>query len=148
MSLQTALRTLLNSWAEVTSLLPTNATSNDKPIRPERLHQSDPLPAIEIAIPNEDMENDLQGKQNASQATVVLSCIALDVLVAEAISTAILTRNQNPPTGLLGYTGPAGDLQLDDVNVTSLKRGYAKLPDGSDSGEYVVEIHAEIWTRI
>ena len=147
MSLHSPLRSLLLSWSEVTSLLTLNPNSNDYPIRPERLHQTDKLPAIEIAIPNEDLENDLQGKQIASTSTIVISCISTDFAQAEAIATAILTRNTNPSTGLKGFQGTAGTINLDGCNVTNLARGYAKLPDGSDSGEYVVEIHVEIWTR-
>ena len=146
MSLHTPLRTLLSSWSEVTSLLTHNPKSNDLPIRPERLHQTDDLPAIEIAIPNEEFEDDLAGNQNASTSTVLITVVSAQVDQANTIADAILTRGTNPPTGLLGFTGSAGSKMLNSVDLLTRKSGYARNPDGSDSGEYVVVLTFEIWS--
>jgi hypothetical protein len=147
MSLHGPLRSLLLSWSEVTSLMTVNPQSGDYPIRPERLHRSDPLPAIEISQPDEVFEDDLAGDQSASESTVAISVICTDAAVANTLADAILTRNTTPKTGLMGFTGTAGTKYIDGVHVEKIHRGYAPLPDGNDSGEYVVAIVCKIWTR-
>lgn len=152
-SLHAPLRALLESWSQVTDLLTVNPTSNDLPIRPERLFQTDKLPGIEISQPKEVFDDDLDGDQSRSVSDVIISVISTNFDEVNALADAISKRKApdnvgERPTGLGGYSGPAGNLFLQGVSIKEIHRGVAPQPDGSDSAEYVASIICEISARV
>lgn len=147
MALYSPLRALINSWSEVTTLLTTNPESNDKPIRPERLFESDQLPAITIEHPDEEFEDDLQTDQSRTESKIIINVVDEDVETVNTIIEKLLSRGTSPPTGLIGYRGTTGGTYIDNISIEKIRRRFWTLPDGSETGEYVASIHCTVCIR-
>lgn len=147
MSLHEPIRTLILTWADVTNLLTRNEKSDDYPIRPERLNETDRSPAIEIAQPNETIITDLDSELLASDSSVVVSVIDTDVVRANQIADALVFQQTKTTPGLHGFSGQIGDVVLHDISVDTIKRAFAANLDGSDTGQYVVSIFCTVRAR-
>ena len=147
MALHATIRTLILTWSDVTNFLTRNDKSNDYPIRPERLNETDRFPALEIAQPNETIITDLEGETLASDSTVVVSVIDTDVVRANQIADALVLKQTKSTPGLHGFSGQVGNIFLDDICVDTIKRAYAANLDGSDTGQYVVSIFCTVRAR-
>lgn len=138
MSLKSDLRALFLADAGIAAVIGTNTKSGDKCIRPERLYESDVLPAIEIHVEDTATQNDLSGDSGTSNPVVVISSIANTQAGAEALRDAVSSKLE-PFIGATATGHIGGVFHLKD------RGAWQPYEDGSDEGEFVEESHFRIW---
>lgn len=131
------LRTFLLTLDAVTALVGAR-------IRPMRIEQDDDLPAIVITDVTEEPDNDLNGNGGLVLATVNVMAIAETLEGARDLAEAIRLNGTDPGTGLAGYSGPAGDLDVKAWLKTRQSSIILADDSGQDSDWYIVESIYEI----
>jgi len=134
--LEESLRTLLKTFDAVTALV---GGATAPRIRPDRLDESDTLPAIIIEVDDEEQLNDLSGTGGLVRAPVNLVCRAATKAAARLLARAVRTNNTDPGTGLAGYSGAAGEQTIHAV-LDDETPSYTPAGDGRDDGHYDVNL--------
>lgn len=136
MTLGEAIRAKLLTLGAVTAITST--------IRPDELMQGDRLPAIIISVDEEEPQNDLDGHGGLVDATVTISAIDSNPTRARLLAEAIRINGTNPGTGLAGFSGTAGSLEIDAI-LNRKSSGFVPLGDGSEDGYFSVDSIYTVW---
>jgi len=133
--IEESLRRLLITFDAVTAIVGSGSAAR---IRPDRLHESDTLPAVVIEVDDEDHANDLDGLGGLVHAAVNVKCRAATKSRARALAAAVARNGTSPGTGLAGYSGAAGDQTIDGI-LEHETTSYHDDDDGDDQGYYDVD---------
>lgn len=132
MALEATLRTFLKTLGTVTAIV---GTGDDARIRPDRLEETDTLPAIIIEVDSEDPENSIDGKGGLVYADVNIQCRAFEKEDARALAEAVRVNGTDPGTGM------AGTSQDDFHAVLESTSAALFIPEdaASQNGYFVVD---------
>lgn len=132
--IEAGLRALLLTHEAVTNLTGSR-------IRVVKLRESDTFPAIAIACPDQEHVNDLDAQGGAVNSNVQIMCMGTSLQSARELAEEVRLI-------LAGYTGPAGDLDIDAIYVDNTNSGFVPFDDGGENGVHSVDLictvqHAE-----
>lgn len=130
MTIEEAIRAHLLTLTAVTAITST--------IRPGELQQSDALPAITIGVKSKKSFTDLSGKGGLVSAILMVSSISSRESGATGLAEAIRVNGTDPGTGLAGFRGTAGSLQI-HATLTEDAVNYYAYEDGKDAGFFACE---------
>lgn len=144
MSLAADVVTILAGTPAVANLCVTNSKTSTKAIRPDRLSQSDKLTnslgAIEVTASKTDYQTDLNGSGKTAIITLLIDCVGLGSTVANAIADKVEDT-------LEPYRGATSGGNIDAVELLDRREDWATTDDGTDNGEYVVELEINVIYR-
>ena len=132
--IEAGLRALLLTKPEVTNL-------TERRVRCVKLRETDTFPAIVIACPEQEHINDIQAQGGAVNSTVQVMCMAPSLETSRQLAEEVRMI-------LAGYTGPAGDSDIDAIYVDNTNSAFVPFDDGGENGTYSVDLiclvqHAE-----
>lgn len=135
----------LRATTAVTDQIATNPKTSTKCIRPDRLAQSDPISesagGIEVTIDGQDYATDLSSSSKTSQVKLIIDCVSLSAALSNAIADAV-------EDALETWRGATAGGTVKAVDLIDRRSDWASNDDGSDSGDYVVELELSvIYTR-
>ena len=135
-SVESAIRQLLLGIPAVTSRV---GNGDSARIRPYVLDEKDDteLPSVILEVNSDNLLQTLDGKEGRSMVSLLVHCRSKQLKQAHELAEAVRTGDTVPATGLAGYTGPAGGLNIDAWRV---RRTVSSVPidDGSDTFIYTV----------
>lgn len=131
MELEEALRELLIAESSVTDLV-------GQRIRPDTLLQADAMPGVVITIEEEIEHLDLESDGGLIEATVEVTAISEQKSEAREVARALKAV-------LRGFTGDAGDLFLQAIQLERTTFDWIAEDDGSDSGWHEITGVYTIW---
>jgi hypothetical protein len=114
MAIEATLRTFLKTLGTVTAIV---GAGNAARIRPDRLGESDTLPAIIIEVDGEDPENSLDGRGGLVYANVNIQCRAFEKEDARALAEAVRINGTDPGTGMAGTHQTGFDAVLESTSA-------------------------------
>jgi len=129
--IEETLTTFLKSLSTVTAII---GEGNAARIRPDRLDQSETLPAILLEV-DEEPQNDLSGVGGLVYADATLTCRAATKTAARALAEAVRLNGTDPGTGLAGYHGTVSSVTF-DATLESTVGAFTSKADGSEAGWY------------
>lgn len=115
MALEATLRTFLKTLDTVTAIV---GTGDDARIRPDRLEETDTLPAIIIEVDDEDPENSLDGLGGLVYADVNIQCRAFEKEDARALAEAVRVNGTDPGTGMAGTSQDGFHAVLENTSAS------------------------------
>jgi hypothetical protein len=132
--IEAGLRALLLTHPSVTNLTGTR-------IRVVKLRESDTFPAIAIACQEQEHINDLDAQGGAVNSTVQIMCMAMTLEAARRVAEEVRMI-------IAGYTGAAGESDIDACYVDNTNSAFVPLDDGGEQGIHSVDLiclvqHAE-----
>lgn len=132
--IEAGLRALLLTKPEVTNLV-------ERRIRCVKARETDAFPLIVIACPDQEHVNDIQAQGGAVNSNVQIMCMAKTLQESRELCEEVRLI-------VAGYTGPAGDLDIDAIYVDNTNSGFVPLDDGSENGIFSCDLiclvqHAE-----
>lgn len=134
MSLESDLRQLLLTFTAVTDLVGTGGAAR---VRPYVLDEADDdsQPAVLIEVDADTPLNDLGGLGGLVYSDVNIKCRARTKATSRALAEAVRLNGTDPGTGLAGFSGTAGDSEIDAV-LEDMTNSATSVADGSDEHYY------------
>lgn len=148
-----SIRTLLVGWSAVTDLVGSNPKITNAEeaysIRPGMLNQSDPFPAIVIALPDTQGENDLAGMTPLFEGELHVRSLAKSLTEAWALRDAICYGGDDPSSedrtdGLIGYRGSDARYAIRSCLFRRDQEFLIEIDDASDLSLWVVQTEFDI----
>lgn len=106
-------------------------------IRPDQLDEADVLPAIIVAVDDEEQQNDLDGDGGLVKSTIAVMCMAPLRRDSRALA-------EHVRLSLAGFAGTAGSSTIRAV-MNGSATTYTPKGDGNDSGFYTTEQEYTVW---
>jgi len=141
--IEDVVRDFLLTRTAVTAIVAKHPTAGDPCIRPDTLHEKDQLPAIVITVEEEDYHNDLSAKSGLARAMLTISCLAATRRDSRLLAEAVRVNGTNPGTGLAGFKGLAGGLQI-HAQLNGSQTAFVAQGDKSDQGWYATDAAYEV----
>lgn len=137
------LRALLLADDDINAALGTNPKSSDKCVRPDRLRESDRLPAIEIETKSsgQELRLALDGDADSQAARTIFRVVASSRSGSDALAETV--RQYLDSIDESATTGGT----VEGVDVLGISYQFFPLADGSDGGEYTSDIECVVWSR-
>ena len=141
MSLAADVVTKLAATSAVANRCATNPKTGTKAIRPDRLSQTDKLTGnlcgIEVVVSETDYQTDTIDSGKTAICKLLVDCIALNSTSANALANSV-------EDSLEPWRGATSGGTVLAVDLTDRREDWGTNSDGSDSGEYVVELELSV----